>query len=142
MNSNQFFEPDLELSEAFSNLFFEIILPSLIIIGYFATTKKVKAVIVNNFEYRYLDEPKKKDKSQERWLCMWTEGKKKCSSSLTIDSKTNKITKVNGKPWDKKTPLSSFHDHPPLSNTEVKLRFVRHELTEKAESFLVLFQKC
>ena len=77
MNSNQFFEPDLELSEAFSNLFFEIILPSLIIIGYFATTKKVKAVIVNNFEYRYLDEPKKKDKSQERWLCMWTEGKKK-----------------------------------------------------------------
>ncbi len=73
---------------------------------------------------------------------MWTEGKKKCSSSLTIDSKTNKITKVNGKPWDKKTPLSSFHDHPPLSNTEVKLRFVRHELTEKAESFLVLFQKC
>ncbi len=70
-------------------------MPSLIIIGYFATSKKVKAVIVNNFEYRYLDEPKKKDKSQERWLFMWSEGKKKCSSSLTIDSKTKKITKVN-----------------------------------------------
>ena len=94
----------------------------------------VKAVIVNNFEYRYLDEPKKKDKSQERWLCMWTEGKKKCSSSLTIDSKTKKITKVNGKPWDKETPLTSFHDHPALTDSEVKLRFVKHELTEKAET--------
>ena len=100
-------------------------MPSLIIIGYVATKREVKAVIVNNFEYRFLEEPKKKDKTQERWLCMWTEGKKKCSSSLTIDSKTNKITKVNGKPWDKKTPLTIFHDHPPLSDTEVKLRFVR-----------------
>ena len=54
MNSNQFYEPDLELAEALNSLFFEIILPSLIILGYFATKKKVKAVIVNNFEYRWL----------------------------------------------------------------------------------------
>jgi hypothetical protein len=76
MNSDKIFEPDLELADAFSNLFFEIIMPSLIIMGFFLTTKKVKAVVVNNFEYRYLDEPKKKDKSQERFLCMWTDGKK------------------------------------------------------------------
>ena len=76
MNSNNIYEPDLELAEAFSNLFFEIIMPSLIIMGYFFTTKKVKAVVVNNFEYRFLDEPKKKYKSQERFLCMWTDGKK------------------------------------------------------------------
>ena len=66
-------------------------MPSLIIMGYFLTTKKVKAVVVNDFEYRYLDEPKKKDKSQERFLCMWTDGKKKCSASLTID--VNKLLK-------------------------------------------------
>ncbi len=90
MNSNQFYEPDLELAEALNCLFFEIILPSLIIIGYVATKREVKAVIVNNFEYRFLEEPKKKDKTQERWLCMWTEGKKKCSSSLTIDSTKKK----------------------------------------------------
>ena len=134
MNSNQFYEPDLELAEALNSLFFEIILPSLIIIGYVATKREVKAVIVNNFEYRFLEEPKKKDKTQERWLCMWTEGKKKCSASLTIDSSTKNIAKVNGKPWDKETLLSSFHDHPALTNSEVKLRFVRHELTEKAET--------
>jgi hypothetical protein len=66
MNSNQFYEPDLELAEALNSLFFEIILPSLIIIGYVATKREVKAVIVNNFEYRFLEEPKKKDKTQER----------------------------------------------------------------------------
>ena len=55
---------------------FEIIMHSLIIMGYLVTTKKVKAVVVNNFEYRFLDEPKKKDESQERFLCMWTKGKK------------------------------------------------------------------
>ena len=115
MNSNQFYEPDLELAEALNSLFFEIILPSLIILGYFATKKKVKAVIVNNFEYRYLEEPNKKDKTQERWLCMWTEGKKKCSASLTIDSSTNKITKVNGKPWNKET-LSKFCETYPVTN--------------------------
>ena len=54
MNSNKIFEPDLELADAFSNLFFEIIMPSLITTGYFLTTKKVKAVVVNDFEYRYL----------------------------------------------------------------------------------------
>jgi hypothetical protein len=48
--NNQFFEPDLELAKPFSNLFFEIIMPSLIIMGYFVTTKKVKAVVVNDFE--------------------------------------------------------------------------------------------
>ena len=48
MNSKNIYEPDLELAEAFSNLFFEIIMPSLIIMGYFLTTKKVKAVVVNN----------------------------------------------------------------------------------------------
>ena len=42
MNSDKIFEPDLELAEAFYNLFFEIIMPSLIIMGYFLTTKKVK----------------------------------------------------------------------------------------------------
>ena len=31
---DEIWEPDLELAEAFSNLFFEILLPSLIIIGY------------------------------------------------------------------------------------------------------------
>ena len=50
MNSDKIFEPDLELADAFSNLFFEIIMPSLIIMGYFLTTKKVKAVVVNDFE--------------------------------------------------------------------------------------------
>ena len=80
--NNQKFEPDLELAEAFSNLFFEIIMPSLIIMGYFVTTKKVKAVVVNNFEYRFLDEPKKKDKTQERFLCMWTDGKKSVVSQV------------------------------------------------------------
>ena len=71
MNSNQFYEPDLELAEALNSLFFEIILPSLIIIGYVARKREVKAVIVNNFEYRFLEEPKKKDKTQEmilRWV--------------------------------------------------------------------------
>ncbi len=30
-------------------------MPSLIIMSYFLTTKKVKAVVVNNFEYGFLD---------------------------------------------------------------------------------------
>jgi hypothetical protein len=133
MNSDKIFEPDLELADAFSNLFFEIIMPSLIIMGYFLTTKKVKAVVVNDFEYRYLDEPNKKDKSQERFLCMWTDGKKKCSASLTIDVNTKKITKVNGKPWDQETPLKDFHTHSCLTHSEVLKRFIRCELQEKAE---------
>ena len=44
MNSNPIFEPDLELADAFSNLFFVIIMPSLIIMGYFdlIITTKIK----------------------------------------------------------------------------------------------------
>ena len=50
-----------------------------------------------NFEYRFFDLPKKKDKSQERFLCKWTDGKKKCNDSLTIDVNTKKVAKVNDK---------------------------------------------
>ena len=57
--NNQKFEPDLELAEAFSNLFFEIIMPSLIIMGYIVTTKKFKAVVlllsrISTFEVKIL----------------------------------------------------------------------------------------
>ena len=58
-----FYEPDLELAEAFHNLFFEIILPALIIVGHFLTITKNRAIVVNNYKYRFLEEPKKKDKT-------------------------------------------------------------------------------
>ena len=102
-----FYEPDLELAEAFHNLFFEIILPALIIVGHFLTITKNRAIVVNNYKYRFLEEPKKKDKTQERWLCMYMNGNK-CSASLTIDSITGEIKKVNGEKWDKVTPLRDY----------------------------------
>ena len=105
-------------------MFLEIILPTLIIIGHFLTTNKNRAIVVNNFKYRYLEEPKKKDKTQERWLCMWTDKKKKCSASLTIDSINGKILKVNGAKWDKLTPLHEFHDHEPETDAEIKKLFI------------------
>ena len=70
------YENDLELADAFNKLFFEVVLPTLVIAGYFITSKANRAVVVNNFQYRFLEEKNKKDKSKERWLCMWTSGKK------------------------------------------------------------------
>ena len=43
--------------------------------------------------------------------------KKKCSASLTIDVNIKKVNKVNGKQWDKETPLNEFHDHASLTHT-------------------------
>jgi hypothetical protein len=53
---------------------------------------------------------------------------------LTIDSKTQKILKVNGCSWDGETPLSEFHDHPPLSSAEVQKCFVKRDLLEQAST--------
>ena len=60
--------------------------------------------------------------------------KKKCSASLTIDVNIKKVTKVNGKQWDKETPLNEFHDHASLTHTEVLKRFIRCELQKQAET--------
>ena len=132
--SDLFYEPDLELAEAFHNLFFEIILPALIIVGHFLTITKNRAIVVNNYKYRFLEEPKKKDKTQERWLCMYMNGRNKCSASLTIDSITGEIKKVNGEKWDKVTPLRDFHDHDPEDENEVKKLFILRDINNKASS--------
>ena len=66
--SDLLYEPDLELAEAFHNLFFEIILPALIIVGHFLTITKNRAIVVNNYKYRFLEEPKKKDKRKKKDL--------------------------------------------------------------------------
>jgi len=60
--------------------------------------------------------------------------KKKCSASLTIDSKTQEILKVNGCSWDGETPLSEFHDHPSLSSAEVQKCFIKRDLLEQAST--------
>ena len=44
------------------------------------------------------------------------------------------ITKVNGKQWDKETPLNEFHDNSCLIHTEVLKRFIRCELQQQSET--------
>ena len=78
---------DLELAYCLQNLFFETILPLIIIAGYFFTSRDIKAVIVNNYFYRFQSETKNGTK---KWICC-TDG---CSQ--TISFLNDKIVKING----------------------------------------------
>ena len=61
-------------------------------------------------------------------------GRNKCSASLTIDSITGEIKKVNGEKWNKVTPLRDFHDHDPEDENEVKKLFILRDINNKASS--------
>ena len=51
-----------------ANLFLETILPLIIIIGYFNTIRGKRAVVVNNYCYRF--QSASKDGKTEKWVCM------------------------------------------------------------------------
>ena len=70
---------DEDLSECFSNLFLEVALTALIIIGYFTTSKNNRGIIVNNFQYYFKTESKNLDK---RWVC----NKANCNASITTNA--------------------------------------------------------
>ena len=82
---------DLQLAEALSNLFINIV-----ILGYFFTIRKNKAVIINNYWYRF---QKALNDGSEKWVFM-TDG---CSSNISLNNGI--LVKLNWKYVDKDSDI-------------------------------------
>jgi hypothetical protein len=51
-----------------ANLFLDVVLPLIVIAGYFVTRRGSEALVVNNYYYRY--QSISKDQKIKKWVCM------------------------------------------------------------------------
>jgi hypothetical protein len=78
----------LEDADFVANLFFDVVLPLIVIAGYFVTSRGNEALIVNNYYYRY--QSISKDQKIKKWVCMTD----RCSCSISWCG--DKVVKING----------------------------------------------